>query len=211
MIDAFHGEDVEEDGWGHDATYHDLEEMIKNGKGWKELVFRSASDRWLKPVTFQTSAADGTTTEKTTRRSAQPGAWDTMIKERDGKESGASVEMWTSEEGGMWEKVEGGYGPGREEEGDDDSEVEAETEEDDANSNGQGVLSIGRLGDDESPSIEVRVRRGKGAEYVQAEKPVNEHESSRKLREMFEKLGWKEIKARELFIPGAEEDPCAHL
>lgn len=129
MIDAYHGEGVDEDGWGHNATYEDLEEIIKNGAGWKELIFRSASNRWFEPVVFQT-AADGTvTTEETTRRSAQPGAWDTMIKERDGEQSGARVEMWTSEEGG----------------------------------------------DDESPSVEVRVRRGKGAEYVQGGRSVDEH------------------------------------
>ncbi len=93
----------------------------------------------------------------------------------------------------MWEKVEREYKPGLEEEGDDGSEVEDEAR------------------DDESPSIEVRVRRGNGAEYVQDQRPVTEYEFSRKLHEMFEKLGWKEIKARGLFIPGAEDDPCAHL
>ncbi len=192
LIDAFHGRDVEEDGWGHNATYDDLETMIKNGKGWKELVFKSASDRWLKPVTFIESM-NGTSTQITTGRSAQPEAWDTMIKERDGKESGARAEMWTSKREGVWEKVEGQYKPGLEEEGDDESEVEDEVR------------------DDGSPSIEVRVRRGNGAEYVQDEGSVNEYEFSGKLREMFEKLGWKEIKARGLFIPGAEDNPCAHL
>lgn len=191
VIDAYHGKDVVEDGWGHNATYGDLEDMIKNGQGWKELIFRSASDRWMKPVTFsEIGTLNG---QKTTGRSAQPGAWDTMIKERDGKESGARVEIWTSKEEGVWGKVEGEYKPDLEEEGDDDSEVEDEA------------------GDDESPSIEVRVRRGKGAEYVQGKRPVNDHELSHKFHEMFERLGWKEIKARRLFISGAEDDPCAHL
>ena len=63
-------------------------------------------------------------------------------------------------------------------------------------------------GDDGSPSIEVRVRRGKGAEYVQGERPINEYGFSRRLREMFEKLGWKEIKARGLVV---RMIPCAHL
>ena len=39
---------------------------------------------------------------------------------------------------------------------------------------------------------------------------IDELESSGKLRETFEKLGWKEIKARQLFIPGAKVDPYSH-
>lgn len=194
MIDAFHGKDVDEDGWGHDTTYHELEEMIKNGNGWKELIFRSASDRWLEPVVHSTLKADeNVKREETTGRSTQPGAWDKMIKERDGEESGARVEMWMSEEEGVWEKLEGVYKPDLDEEGDDDSEVEDEA------------------GKDYTPSIEVRVRRGKGAQYMQCVSTVTEHQYSRKLYEMFEKLGWKEIKARGSFISGAEDDPCALL
>lgn len=84
-----------------------------------------------------------------------------MIKERDGKESGVRIEWWTSKEEGVEEKVEGEYKPDLEEEGDTDSEVEDEA------------------GDDESPSIELRVRREKGAEDVQGERPINEYEFSR--------------------------------
>ncbi|KAF6220512.1 hypothetical protein HO133_002945 [Letharia lupina] len=207
VTDAYHGEDVCEDGWGHNATYYDLEGMIKEGQGWKELVFKSASDRWLDAVVFESRAADGAVTRETNGRDKQPGAWDRMIKERDGEESGARVEMWSRREGGVWRKVEGDY----------NAEVEDPAGQDCFEGNGEPVLSIERQGDDESdvgpvrPSIEVRVRRGKGAEYVQDGRSMDEHKYSRKLREMFEKLGWKEIKAQGLFIPGAEDDPTSHL
>lgn len=58
---------------------------------------------------------------------------------------------------------------------------------------------------------EVRVRREKRAQYVQGISPFNEHQYSRKLYKMFKKLGWKEIKARGLLIPKAENDPYARL
>ena len=188
--DAFHGEDAAEDGWGHNATYDGLQDMVKEGKGWKELILRSPSDVWLEPVVFQSRAADGTVTPETHGRSKQPAAWDTMIKERDGPESGATVEMWSCKADGLWEKVEGAY----------NAEVEGEAEQDDADGVGPA-----------QPWIEVRIRRGKEAEYAQDGRVAHESAPSRKLREMLEKLGWKEIKARGLFLPGAEEDPSAHL
>ncbi|KAL9074844.1 MAG: hypothetical protein Q9161_001982 [Pseudevernia consocians] len=202
VTDAFHGADVGEDGWGHNATYSDLEDLIKEGKGWKELVYTSASDRWLEAVVFE-HFANGTVTTETNGRDAQPGAWDRMIKERDGEESGAGVEMWArKEEQGVWIKVQGEY----------HAEVEDKVGQDHVDGDGQLVSwddgeGVGRV----RPYIMVKVTRGKGAEYVQDGRSVVEYESSRKLRETFEKLGWKEIKARNLFIPGAEDDPCAHL
>ena len=60
-------------------------------------------------------------------------------------------------------------------------------------------------------SIEVKIRRGKGAEYVRDGNSNLEQEFSCKLHEMIEKIDWKEFKAQELFIPGAEDDPCSHL
>ena len=203
MTDAYHGADVDEDGWGHDVTYSDLEDMIKEGKGWKELVYTSASDRWLEAVVFESVAADGTVTVETNGRDAQPEAWDRKIKERDGEESGAGVEMWSRKgEEGVWVKVEGGY----------HAELEDQAGQDYVDGNREPVSwddgeGVGRV----RPSIMVKVTRGKGSEYVQDGRSVVESESGRKLREMVEKLGWKEIKARELFIPGAEDDPCAHL
>ncbi|CAD6581401.1 MAG: hypothetical protein ASARMPRED_000602 [Alectoria sarmentosa] len=230
VIDAFHGKGVDEDGWGHEATYYHLEAMIKKGKGWKELVFKSVSDRWLKAPTYEIYGVHGTgATTKTNGLCAQPRVWDRVIKERDGEDSGARVEMWSCGEEGVWEKVEGDYNAEVEDETEQDEledeaqgdSTEDETDQDDTEDDSEPdspdeyegpLLSMGREGDDDSrPSIEVRVRRGEGAQYVQDRRSIDESDSSRKLREMFEKLGWKEIKARGLFIPRAENRPCSHL
>ena len=221
VIDAFHGKGVDEDGWGHDATYYDLEAMIKQGRGWKELVFKSVNDCWLEASVYECYGADGTVaTTQMTGRMAQPRVWDRMIKERDGEDSGARVEMWSCAEEGVWEKVEGDYNADLEDEAEGDNteddtdqdDPEDDSEQESPDENEGPMLSMGREGDDESrPSIKVRVRRGEGAEYVQDRRSIGEDKPSRKLREMFEKLGWKEIKARKLFIPGAEKRPCSHL
>lgn len=198
--DAFHGKNVAEDGWGHDATYSILQSMIERGTGWKELVLRSASDRWLEDVVFETRAADGTVTMKSSGRSKQPAAWDRMIKDRDGPESAAKVEIWCSKTDGVWEKVQGDYNAN-------------ETKQDDPDESIQVTSSLWVRGEDRSarPSIEVRVRRGKGVEYAQDGMFDDEGTFILKLYENFAKLGWKEIKARGLFITGAEYDPCGHL
>ncbi len=189
---------MSEDGWGDNATYDELEDMIGKGKGWKELVFTSSSDRWLQEVVFDRIDAHGSTTEEKHGRDEQPGTWDRMIKERDGEGSGARVEMWwcKDEKRGVWEKVAGQYSAEVDEEMDDEA-----VQEDD------GKDSLGRV----RPSIMVKVTRGKGADYVQDGRASDEREPGRKLREMLDTIGWKEMKARELFIPGAEDDPTGHL
>lgn len=198
--DAFHGENVDEDGWGDNATYNILQSMIERGTGWKELVVRSAIDRWLEDVVFETHAADGTVTKETSGRSKQPAAWDRMIKERDGPESAAKVEMWCCKTDDVWEKVEGDYNANETKQNDSDEDTETVSS-----------MSVRGEGRPARPSIEVRVRRGKGTEYAQDGITAREGTFSHKLHEMFLKLGWKEIKARDLFIPGAERDPCGHL
>lgn len=128
-------------------------------------------------------------------RATEPGIWDGMVDERDGEESGARVEMWLCEEAGAWKKVQGNYS----------DEVKDETAQGQINLSGTSEMRKVRR------SIEVKIRRGKGAEYVRDGNSDLEHEFSCKLHEMFEKIGRKEIKAQELFIPGAKDDPCSHL
>ena len=198
--DAFHGRNVDEDDWGHDATYGILQLMIEGGTGWKELVLRSASDRWLEDVVSETDAANGTVTMEASGRSKQPAAWDRMIKERDGAESAAKVEMWCCKTDNVWEKVEGDYNANK-------------TKQDDSDANTEAISSMWVRGEERlaRPSIEVRVERGKGVEYAQDGFTAREHTSSHRLQEMVLKLGWQEIKRQHLFIPGAENDPYGHL
>ncbi|KAL8855703.1 MAG: hypothetical protein Q9178_007669 [Gyalolechia marmorata] len=84
--DPFHGKWSSEDGWGHNATYSTVDELIKS-QGFKELIYVVENDRFLKPVRFQ-----GPGTQEAESRHPQPSTWDAMIKERDG--SSASVEMY---------------------------------------------------------------------------------------------------------------------
>ena len=214
--DAFHGQTVDEYSWGHDVTYDDLQRMIEESKGWKELILRSGSDRWLEAVEFTRQAANGTMATVTPGRSKQPAAWDRMIKERDGPESGAKVEMWCCKTDGVWEKVEGVYNVEVEDDSEDESEdeMEDEAEQDDPDGTIKALLSLECEGLEigpARPSIEVRVRRGKEAEYTQDGRVAHEHRHDRKLRKLWEELGWKEIKARDLFVPGAEDCPCSYL
>ncbi|KAL8905046.1 MAG: hypothetical protein Q9171_006824 [Xanthocarpia ochracea] len=87
--DPFHGKWSSEDGWGHNATYSTVDELIKS-QGFKELIFVVENDRFLKPVRFDSHATSGT--QGAESRHPQPSTWDAMIKERDGPS--ASVEMY---------------------------------------------------------------------------------------------------------------------
>ena len=189
--DAFHGSEVAEDGWGHNATYNTLKRLIQRGMGWRELRFRSASDCWLEPVTFRLVGGGQADTTKTHGRDTQPATWNQWIKARDGDGDGAGVEMWTkvSGEGKEWEKVEGDYVP-----------TLVEKEEDN--------------GEENRPAVEVRVRRGKHADYVQREPKdfgENNIEYMEKFYGLFKTMSWQEIKKKGLFMRGAEDDPTAHL
>ena len=176
--DAFHGPEVAEDGWGHNATYNLLGSMIKRSRGWKELEYRSQSDTWLEPVVFTTSTPEGEG-EDVHGRDPQPETWDRLIKSRDGEHSGAGVEMWYKPAGedSDWEKVVDGYQPNTA-----DHEVR--------------------------PAIQVRVRRGEGADYKQDGKIYDDRDDFR-LDKIFKEKSWAEIK-KTLLLDGMD-DPCAHL
>lgn len=149
-----HRRDVDGENFRIGTRYDYLEEMIREGKGWKELVFTSATDRWLEGEVHQSHHSDGIVTTWKDDRGARPGAWDRMVKERDGLDSGACAEMWSREEDGVWRKVKEDY--------------VAKVKDEDGEGYGERHVLRKR------PSvIEVRVKRGQGAEYVQDGKPVN--------------------------------------
>ena len=176
--DAFHGPEVGEDGWGHNMTYHLLESMIERSKGWKELVYRSASDRWLEQVVFTTYTPEGKS-EKVHGRDPQPESWDRLIKARDGEHSGAGVEMWYKPVGEDpdWVKVVGRY---------------------QSNAAGHEIR----------PAIQVRVRRGEGADYRQDGEIYDDRDEFR-LDRLFKENSWAEIK-KTLLLDGMD-NPTGHL
>ncbi|USP81460.1 uncharacterized protein yc1106_08734 [Curvularia clavata] len=70
------------DGWRDVTTYFDIESLLTSD-AWKELTY-------ITPCTdFIASGYD-----HKHKRSAQPGNWDALIKERDGDEYGAEVKMY---------------------------------------------------------------------------------------------------------------------
>jgi len=195
--DSYHGPDVMEDGWGHNATYQDLGAMIKKSKAWKELVYHVQSDRWLEEVVFKTSGPGQESKDVVHGRDPQPETWDKMIKERDGEESGAVVEMWCKKagNGNDWKKIVSDYRLEKVEE----HEGEADYDEDNMGTR---------------PAIKIRVRRGDRVEYKQdGENHVNGSYGKhlQVLYKTFEERPWVEIKEEELFMKGAEADPTAHL
>ena len=190
--DAFHGPEVAEDGWGHNAAYNTLKYLIQKGMGWRELRYRSASDRWLEPVTFQCRSRDNVETTETHARDEQPKTWDRWIKERDGDSDGARAELWVKEagEGNDWKRFEGEY----------------------------VSPSVARIVDgyteENRPAVEVRIRRGSQADYVQRGPEHfkgDDEKFMQKLHALFKSMTWWEIKEKGLFMAGAEDDPTAHL
>ena len=193
LDDPYHGPSVIEDGWGHDTTYSGINSLVRESKGWKELICRSCTDKWLNPVTFITTSSSGSE-EETSRRDPQPETWDRMMRERDGLESGASVEMWVRDERGgakHWEKVSGVYEP--------KGMITSESRDD---------------GYDETPgfAIEVRIRRGDSVDCMQdGEKNLSRYtEPLKRFYTLFEETKWEEIK-RTVWNEGAESDPTACL
>lgn len=79
--DCWHGFGMG-DGWRDVTTYFDIEALLQS-KAWKQLTY-------ITPCTdFIASGYD-----IRRKRQPQPQTWDAMIKERDGKESGAEVTMF---------------------------------------------------------------------------------------------------------------------
>ena len=164
------------------------------GMGWKELVFESSTDRWLEPVTFVVTGGESGRSEEVHGRDAQPRMWDGLIRARDGEGSGAGVEMWHrgAGEGAEWVEVVGDY-----------KSIVGEGEHDSNDSDEERSR----------PAIQFCIKRGDGVDYKQ-QGPGSLDKSSwgakNGLYKIFEKSNWQQIK-QELFIPGAEEDPTAHL
>ncbi|KAF2849978.1 hypothetical protein T440DRAFT_490216 [Plenodomus tracheiphilus IPT5] len=79
--DCWHGFGMG-DGWRDLTTYFDIEALLKCD-AWRELVY-------ITPCTdFIASGYDARR-----KRLAQPQTWDSLLKERDGEDAGAGVEMW---------------------------------------------------------------------------------------------------------------------
>ncbi|KAL8672325.1 MAG: hypothetical protein Q9168_003209 [Polycauliona sp. 1 TL-2023] len=177
--DPYHGEWAAEDGWGHDATYAAVEALIKS-KGFKELIYVVENDRFLRPVHFTRTSVGPppVETEDISERQPQPSTWDAMMKARDGADSGACVELYRILDDGK-------------------RRLPLKTE----------FESIQEASAESDGQIEVRVRRGTDADYLQ---DGQQNEWAQPLSELFNQYSWEEIQAKGLYVD-AEDDPTAHL
>ena len=181
LKDPYHGDGVDEDGWGHNATYAIVEDLIQS-QGFKELIYTVEHDRFLRPVSFTShSTAPGSQLEtKTTGRDPQPSTWDSMIKAKDGADSGAEVAMYRLLD-------------------DSKRRVPLKTASEAVQPETQDIAD---------GQIEIRIKRGQGVDYVQKGEVVDRW--GQRLLDMFKDLTWKEILERDLYVD-AEYDPTAHL
>lgn len=202
VYDAYHGEGVCEDVYGHWGTYREIEGFVKRAKGFQELAFISANDRCL-----NSSYLGGW-------NAPQPSTWDKMIKDRDGVDSGAGVEMFTFASGRRMKMV--GDHPfyhlrrgGRVVVADGNRDgYDAIPWDNGIHGGGERGAKVDRQLEVIEGGVEIRVRRGRDADYVQDGKSLCEYDDE--LYAIFAQLSWKEIKEQGIFMPGAEDDPVPH-
>ncbi|KAF2707014.1 hypothetical protein K504DRAFT_384198 [Pleomassaria siparia CBS 279.74] len=85
LEDSFHGFGLT-DGWRDVVTYFDIEALLESD-AWKELFYITPNTDFI---------ASGYDHRR--KRVAQPENWDALLKERDGEDSGAEVQMFISPE-----------------------------------------------------------------------------------------------------------------
>lgn len=177
--DCFHGRLAEEDGWGHDAAYDAVEAFIRS-EGFKELIYVVEHDRFMRPVHFTSVKAATETqpeikTTETSDRHPQPSTWDSMMKERDGADSGASVKMYRLlDDGKVRIPLE--------------TDFETVQEASEEQADGQ---------------IEIRVKRGNASDYAQQGEQFNR--LAQPLSDLFKELTWKEILEKGLYLNGEHD------
>lgn len=183
--DTYHVPGSNHDSLGCEAAYAKVENLIK-ADGFKELRYKSDSCCFMMPKEIEVSSRikDGSTGRGLHLPSPQPSAWDKLIKERDGKESGAKVEMFRHS-------------------GDELVEPAWEFESDPI-SRGLVHWNTVRPG-----AIEVRVQRGAQTQLTQSGQCKNGF--NRSLHELFMSKTWHEIK-KQGFVGEVDDDkPGARL
>ena len=198
QLDLFEVEDCyhdpgENDPWSHCGTYFDVGSLIFND-GWKEL-------HYISPTTeFMTGAFD-----EHQRRVAQPSGWREDLLNRDGGDSGATVEMFVANEPGVTRMAENpssrtAYSaiPGH---------LSHERHQPNVISGPNFVMVEPASEEDiDRREVLVVVKRGKGVKYVQ-----DGSRFYKKLQEVFRGKTWQEVKEIRGVYRNAEDDPCSHL
>ncbi|KAL8634694.1 MAG: hypothetical protein Q9228_007724 [Teloschistes exilis] len=91
--DTYHVPGTDHDGLVCEAAYSGVEDLIE-ADGFKELRYISDTDCFMMPKEFKVSSYNTDWSTERGLRDPQPSTWDNLIKERDGKRSGAKAEMF---------------------------------------------------------------------------------------------------------------------
>lgn len=196
---TYHEPGTFRDEWGDEAAFHMVQDLIESD-GFKELIYTSADECFMMPNEFEAVPADSSEmTKEISSRDPQPSTWDRLIKERDGADSGAGVELYRHTHGN-WLKDE--YESEKKPLSPDNVEFTA--------TNPASVRGSATAQDRGRPGeIQVRVKRGKDADYVQTGR--SGHEGEDELHDLFKKYSWKETKEHEWNVGVTDDDPAAHL
>lgn len=201
--DTYHEPGTQQDGFGDEASYEMVEDLIKSD-GFKELIYISGSDSFMNTNEFVTIPAKypANGAEKfveTTRRDPQPSTWDKLIKERDGTASGARVEMFRHTKDGRV-PLKSEFERSKKPSGVESRVVVPNTEF----PTPSGVEDRGRR-----EAIEIRIKRGEGADYVQTGQKCGREEGW--LHELFRLVTWADIKKQGMIVEVRNEDIAVHL
>lgn len=197
--DTYHEPGTQHDGFGDEAAYEMVEHLIKSD-GFRESVYISTSDCFMQPNDFEAYPADKSPKVKeTSNRDPQPSTWDKLMKQRDGMNSDAGVEMFRHTKDGRVPLRDEFENPAPL---DDNPKFMA--------TDPASMRTCSHMEDTgRREVIEVRVKRGQGADYSQTGECSTNYE--RGLHGFFKKRTWQQIKEQGLNVEVRDEDPAAWL
>lgn len=186
--DCYHYENDVHDAWCDMGTYGDISGLV-DSDGWKELHFITPTTEFM----ISTKGYE-------TCRAPQPSNWNERLQIRDGSGSGASVTMYVANDANLPRAT------------DDTDRRTLTVVPGDLETIKQAASNYAPIPDEHSHrrfidqrEVLVVAKRGKDAVYVQDGSKLKE-----KLRELFLKMTWLEVKDSGIWQPN-EENPCSHL
>ena len=150
-------------------AYDEVGYLIKSD-GFRELIYISPSKSFLG---FGPHSSSKIALGQDQQQEQQPSTWDTMIKKRDGAESGAEARIYRHTEKGLL-----------------DSKVGSETER----SVDRGQITVSY------EPIEVHVKRGRGVDFTQTGKCFFDPKWQVPFTDLFQRWTWEEIKQQKRYL-----------
>ncbi len=204
--DTYHEPGTWHDGSCDAPAYGMVEDLIKSD-GFEELIYTSTSHCFMRPKDFEPFLEEYTPRqEKALYRDPQPSTWDQMIKKRDGLDSGGGVEMFRHTKDGRIRLKDEFETPAP-------LDVNLKflaTDPVSERISSHSVRLSSHLEDRwRQDNIEVRVKRGEGADYEQTGQCSTDYE--RWLHDFFKERTWEQTKEQGLNLEVRDEDPAVWL